>query len=299
VHRTSRIAISFAVAFGLAAGCYRDEPRPAYPPPGYYPQQPGYYPPQQPGYPQQPYPQQPYPQQPAQPAPAPSQPQPQGSNPWLDLLTRVISNPPPIPSGWFPAPPGPQPGPTPTTPPVPTSPPPGPPPGPAPPNSVPAIGARALDLANAINRYRQQNGLPPVPISRSLSLVADTHARDLRDSPKLAPNCNGHSWSNKGPWTSCCYTPDHAQAKCMWSKPAELTPLKGTGFEVALGEPGVASGVVLDSAKAIAAWQSSPLHNDVLLNKNTWQKVTWRAMGAGIVDSHATAWFSDTADPVQ
>jgi hypothetical protein len=235
------------------------------------------------------------PQPQPQPQPQPTQPsQPAAANPWLGLLTGLLSNPPPLPPGWLPTPPGTAPAPTappaPTTPPAPSTPPPG---------TLPAINARALELANALNKYRAQNGLPAIPISRSLSFVADSHVRDLRDSAKVAAQCNGHSWSSKGPWSSCCYTSDHAQAKCMWSKPAELTTLKGTGFEIAIGQPGETMGVVLDSQKAIAAWQGSPLHNDVILNRNTWQKTSWRSMGAGIVDSHACAWFSDQADPVQ
>ncbi|MBX3186214.1 MAG: hypothetical protein KF819_04330 [Labilithrix sp.] len=282
-----------ALGLALALGCYREPSRPhGYPPPGYYPP-PGHHPP--PGYypPTQPQPPQvlpPAPQQPA-PPPAPQQPAP-ASNPWGDLLASLLANPPPIPPWWGPIPP-----------PPPTTPPPAPPPTTAPtapaPGALPPIGPRALDLANAINRYRGQNGLPPIPISKSLSFVADTHARDLRDSPKVAPECNGHSWSSRGPWSACCYTADHAQAKCMWNKPGELTALKATGFEIAIGQPGVSTGVVLDSEKAISTWQGSALHNDVLLNRNTWQKTTWRAMGAGIVDSHACAWFSAEADPAQ
>jgi hypothetical protein len=167
-----------------------------------------------------------------------------------------------------------------------------------PPPAGPQVSARSLELANAINKYRAQHGLAAIPISKALSQVGETHARDLRESPKLDPKCNGHSWSSKGPWTSCCYTPDHAQAKCMWSKPAEITAFKGTGFEITIGQPGdVNAGTVLDAPKAIAMWEGSSLHNDVLLNRGPWQKMTWRAMGAGIIDSHACAWFSDQADP--
>ena len=86
----------------------------------------------------------------------------------------------------------------------------------------------------------------------------------------------------------------------MWSKPAELSALKGTGFEITIGQPGeVQQGVVLDSPKAISAWQGSALHNDVILNRGQWTSMTWRSMGAGIIDSHACAWFSDQADPAQ
>jgi uncharacterized protein YkwD len=283
------------------------------PPPGYYPQQyppqqypPGQYPPQQ--YPQQPpqqyppnqqRPPQPGPtapppqptqqppapqptQQPPAPAPAPNQP---GS--WGGMLDHLLGGGAP-PWQWPPPAPAPTPSTSPTTPPTP---PPSPP--------APQISQRSLDLANALNNYRKQNNLPPIPISKSLSFVAETHVKDLRDTPKPAGNCNGHSWSNKGNWTPCCYTPDHAQAKCMWGKPGELTQMKATGFEITIGQPGETNtGTVLDSNKAIGMWQSSALHNDVILNRGQWQSMHWKAMGAGIIDSHACAWFSDQADPV-
>lgn len=84
----------------------------------------------------------------------------------------------------------------------------------------------------------------------------------------------------------------------MWSKPSELTPMKATGFEITIGQPGeVNAGTVLDSNKAVSMWQSSALHNDVILNRGQWQAMQWKAMGAGIIDSHACAWFSDQPDP--
>ena len=91
---------------------------------------------------------------------------------------------------------------------------------------------------------------------------------------------------------------DHAQAKCMWQKPAEIASFKATGFEITIGQPGESNaGTVLDSQKAITMWQGSALHNDVVLNRGPWQNTTWRSLGAGINDSHACAWFSDQADP--
>jgi uncharacterized protein YkwD len=282
-----------------------------YPPPGQYPPgqyPPGQYPPQQyppqQGHPQQPPPQQPpsnqqRPPQPGptgqpapqptqqQPAPQPTQQPPPANAPgtWGGMLDHLLGGGAP-PLQWPPAP-----APTPTT--APTTPP-TPPPAPG-----PQVSQRSLDLANAINNYRKQNNLPPIPISKSLSAVAETHVKDLRDSAKPAGNCNGHSWSNKGSWTPCCYTPDHAQAKCMWAKPGELTQMKATGFEITIGQPGEANaGTVLDSNKAISMWQGSALHNDVILNRGQWQAMHWKAMGAGIIDSHACAWFSDQSDPV-
>lgn len=287
-----------AVSLVLVAACI--EPRsaarpqqqaqayPQQPPPGYYPP-PQQYPPQQ--YPpNQQRPPQPGPTQPPAPHPAPQPTQPAPAPPnqpgtlggFLDHL--LGGGAPPF--QWPPPGPAPTPSTSPTTPPTPPAP------------SAPHISARSLDLANAINNYRKQNNLPPIPISKSLSFVAETHVKDLHDSPKVAANCNGHSWTNKGNWTPCCYTPDHAQAKCMWSKPAELTQMKATGFEITIGQPGETNaGTVLDSNRAIGMWQASALHNDVILNRGQWQAMQWKAMGTGIIDSHACAWFSDQPDP--
>ena len=162
---------------------------------------------------------------------------------------------------------------------------------------MPPIGARARDLANAINAYRAQNGLPAVPLSAHLTHVAELHARDLPGNP-LPADCNAHSWSSKGPWTACCYTPDHKQATCMWSKPREVSKFNADGFEIAIGQPGVVSGYALDSQRAVDLWKSSPKHNEVMLNRGPWANMTGRALGAGIIDSHACAWFATELDPV-
>lgn len=83
----------------------------------------------------------------------------------------------------------------------------------------------------------------------------------------------------------------------MWRKPQELTSYASTGFEIAIGTPGEATGYVLDSRRALEIWKGSPAHHDVIVNQGTWQSTTWRAMGAGIIDSHAAVWFSKDTDP--
>lgn len=283
-----RASASFALLVVVGA-CIPPRGAPAQPPAYGYPQQPQGPSPQAPppqGYPPQGY--YPPPTAPTAPAPAPA-PAPAAADPWTTLLGQVLTSGPSLPSGWLQLPPGW------TWPGAAGS---GSAPAPAPPSpsSLPAIAPRALELANAINAYRQENGLPPIPITRALTYVAEVHVRDLASSPKR-PGCNGHSWTERGTWTACCYTPDHAQAKCMWSKPAELTPFKGTGFEIAVGEPGEVTSYALDAKRALDLWKSSPLHNDVILNRASWQSVTWNAMGAGIIDSHASAWFAREVDP--
>jgi len=149
----------------------------------------------------------------------------------------------------------------------------------------------AAELVTLINAYRAEKGKPAIPLSPSLCIVGDTHAQDLVDnSPDAAPECNLHSWSNAGSWSPCCYTADHAQAKCMWDKPKELTSYPGNGYEnAALGAQGPAA--------ALELWKGSPGHNDVILNQGIWKDFPWGAVGAGFDGGYAVLWFGQEADP--
>lgn len=139
--------------------------------------------------------------------------------------------------------------------------------------------------------YRKENGLPSIPLSPSLTLVAQQHAKDLVIYKPDTGKCNMHSWSVHGKWTPCCYTKNHAQAKCMWFKPRELTTYQGYGYEIACG-----SSVDLDAITALSSWKSSPGHNAVILNKDIWSDHLWKAIGVGIYKNRAVVWFGEEPD---
>ncbi|MEK8020269.1 MAG: PKD domain-containing protein [Candidatus Parabeggiatoa sp.] len=149
-------------------------------------------------------------------------------------------------------------------------------------------------LYELVNAYRAENGLPAIPFSNSLTYVAQTHVKDLQNHPPSG-TCNMHSWSSNGAWSSCCYTSDHAQAQCMWDKPRELTPYPGNGYENAYGG---SSGYIATAQGALAGWKNSSGHNAVILNQNTWNNVTWQALGVGIYQSYAVLWFGKEVDPI-
>lgn len=146
-------------------------------------------------------------------------------------------------------------------------------------------------LANAINAYRAERGLAPIPISPALTAVAAAHVRDLEESSPVTDSCNFHSWSSAGSWSACCYTSDHAQAQCMWDKPRELTDYPGNGYEVAAG--GTAPMTI---PGAVRLWDGSPPHRDVIVNGGAWTR-PWGAMGAAIRGRHAVAWFGHEREP--
>jgi hypothetical protein len=148
-------------------------------------------------------------------------------------------------------------------------------------------------LYQVINNYRKQKKLNPIPISASLSKVAQLHAKDLMENFDLEQikKCNPHSWSAEGDWTACCYTDDHKDPKCMWEKPREITGYEAAGYEIVYWNSGTAN-----AAKALEGWKKSPGHNQVMINSDMWKKVTWNAVGVGIYGNYAVAWFGEAED---
>jgi hypothetical protein len=152
----------------------------------------------------------------------------------------------------------------------------------------------ADSLVDMINKYRLENNLPEIPVSPSLTIVAETHAGDLAKNYVLNDQCNLHSWSDKGNWTPFCYTPDHANAQFMWDKPRELTSYPGNGYEIAAFRS--------DSMTANAAlelWKESDAHLDLILNRGMWKDVKWKAIGGAIDEGYAVLWFGEETDPVK
>jgi len=148
-------------------------------------------------------------------------------------------------------------------------------------------------LYNLMMDYRKSAGLPAIPLSAKLTMVAQTHARDLMDNYKFDFNnkCNPHSWSKKGQWSACCYTSDHKQAKCMWDKPKEIADYPGNGYEIAYYSSQGATAV-----EGLAGWKVSPGHNPLIVNQGMWAKVKWNAIGIGIYGEYGIVWFGETED---
>lgn len=148
-----------------------------------------------------------------------------------------------------------------------------------------------LKLYSLIMQYRRQLDLPDIPLSKSLTYVANLHVHDLMQHGPDVGDCNSHSWSNKGNWSACCYTSDHAEAKCMWSKPRELTRYQGNGYEIASW-----SSAGIDAISALEIWKGSYHHDQVIINQGPWTK-KWNAIGIGLYKNYAVVWFGREEDP--
>ena len=153
------------------------------------------------------------------------------------------------------------------------------------------LTAEEEKLYSLIMEYRKEKGLPSIPLSKSLTKVAQAHVKDLHQNRPNQNACNMHSWSSNGDWSSCCYTADHAKAQCMWDKPREMTNYKGNGYEIAYG----AYGMNATASGALAGWINSSGHHAVMINQGIW-KSPWNAVGIGIYEGFAVVWFGNEVD---
>ena len=155
------------------------------------------------------------------------------------------------------------------------------------------ISVMEYKLYNMINANRQRYDLPPIPLSRSLCFVASTHVKDLFFHHPDQGSCNAHSWSDQGNWKPFCYPRDETQKNSVWNKPKELTQYRGKGYEIVYWEN---SPAVIDSI--IAFWKSMDYFNSFLMNTGKWMGKRWNAIGIGIYENYACAWFGELPDPV-
>ena len=155
------------------------------------------------------------------------------------------------------------------------------------------LSSEEQKLYDLIMAYRKSKGLKSIPLSAKLSRVAQVHARDLAENYDFDPKneCNPHSWSSKGKWTSCCYTADHREAECMWSKPREIAGYEGNGYEIAYYSSRGAS-----AKEGLDGWKVSPGHDPLLVNSGNWSKMQWQGIGIGLYKEYGLVWFGDARD---
>jgi len=158
-------------------------------------------------------------------------------------------------------------------------------------NNKVTLTSDEYELYTLIMEYRAGLNLPAIPLSASLSDVAQQHVADLEESSPTNSTCNLHSWSDNGNWTACCYTSDHAQASCMWDKPRELTDYTGNGYEIAYAHSSAAT-----PEGALNGWKNSEGHNNVIINAGAWD-TRWKSIGVGIKGKYAVVWFGHEDDP--
>jgi hypothetical protein len=77
----------------------------------------------------------------------------------------------------------------------------------------------------------------------------------------------------------------------IWDKPKEFTSYKGKGYEIVYWENNSA---IIDSIMTF--WKSVDYFKTFLMNTGKWQGKTWNAIGIGIYENYACAWFGEVPD---
>jgi hypothetical protein len=154
------------------------------------------------------------------------------------------------------------------------------------------ISQEEVKLYNAINDYRKALNLPKVPLSKSLSFVAQQHITDLLKNKPDTNACSFHSWSDKGSWTACCYGGSVKDKKCMQEKPRELTNYNGKGYEIVYWENKDAT-----ADNAFDQWRTVSASRSLITNFKEWEDFSWKAMGVAIEKNFAIVWFGEEMDP--
>jgi len=152
------------------------------------------------------------------------------------------------------------------------------------------IDGDELTLYNLIMDYRATLGLSTIPLSAGLTATAGRH---VLDTVYNTGAYEGHSWSD-APYSSS----DSSTYTNMWDAPTRIgTSYTGNGYEISTGYVGsFVTNTIMTAANALANWQSSPGHNDVITNQSPWLQ-DWLAIGIGMHKGIAHVWFGHETDP--
>ena len=143
----------------------------------------------------------------------------------------------------------------------------------------------------ALNEYRQKEGLAVIPISKSLSYVAKVHTLDLHHNHPDTSFCSLSSWSDMGIWKPCCHSRHTPDPQCILNKPKELTNYTGEGHELSFWDN---KGATPDSI--VRFFLDLAQSRELILNTGKWSYFSWKAVGVAIYKNYASIWFGESID---
>jgi len=153
------------------------------------------------------------------------------------------------------------------------------------------ISQEEFKLFNLFNDYRKTMNKPAIPLSNSLSFIADKHIKDLIQNKPDTNTCNFHSWSNKGEWTACCFEVELKDKSCMQKKPIELSNYPGIAHEIVYWENRNAT-----AEKAFDQWRETLASQSMIINTKDWENHQWNAIGVSIEGNFAIVWIGEDLD---
>ncbi|MCC1494611.1 hypothetical protein [Cognatishimia sp. F0-27] len=137
------------------------------------------------------------------------------------------------------------------------------------------LSLEELALYHIMMEYRAEAGLPPIPLSASLTLTAGRHVVDTIDNIWRA-NLVQPEGANLHSWSDAPYFSDHRDPTVMWEAPQRL----GTGYTDNAFEITGAGYATIDAA--MQGWIGSPPHLALIENSGIWADDTWNAIGIGV-----------------
>ncbi len=153
------------------------------------------------------------------------------------------------------------------------------------------ISSEEYQLVQLINDYRKAFALEPISLSKSLSYVAITHARDLAANFQADSACTMSSWSDQGRWKPICYPKDQTKKNDIRQKAEEIIGYPGKAYEITYW-----SNVEDAPRQILSFWREHEVSADLLLNRAQWESFSWKAIGVGIEDGYAVVWLGQDID---
>lgn len=158
------------------------------------------------------------------------------------------------------------------------------------------VDENAYALYQAINNYRQKLSLDPIPLSASLSYLAQLHVKDLAANFDMKnawkSECGMKSWSDKGHWKAFCYPKDQSKKRDIKDKAKELTPYKGKAWEILYWENDWAP----DAEKILHFWLDIPQSADMLSNTGKYAQKDWQSIGLASSDGYISVFLGRVKD---
>ncbi len=153
------------------------------------------------------------------------------------------------------------------------------------------ISAEEYQLYQLINDYRKAFALPEVVLSKSLSYVAIAHVRDLAANFNPDTTCNMHSWSDQGRWKPICFPSEQSRKNNVHLKAKEIIGYPSEAYEITYW-----SNVENSPRQILSFWRENKVSTNLLINQETWEDKTWKAIGIGIEDGYAVVWLGESID---
>ncbi|MBI9035953.1 MAG: SPOR domain-containing protein [Bacteroidales bacterium] len=146
-------------------------------------------------------------------------------------------------------------------------------------------------LFESFNKYRLEQDLPKLELSRALSYVANTHVKDLFFNQPYKRNCSMHSWSDKGRWTPLCFDTSSPNYKGMTAKPRELTYYRSDAYEIIFF-----TNIEMSMEDILKQWAALDASKDLILQKGKWAKYKWTSIGIGTFKGYSCVWLGTAKD---